>query len=310
MIYPVVEAPTHSTALTVCASASHARLGDGLLHVAMPWLGGPSGHVLLAGAVEEKEDGMTLVRGGEGALAGALTLEVGADLRRTVRVGYERILAEAGGLHLYRVWNALPEINASVAGLENYRAFNAGRFDAVTRHFGRDFAGRLPAASAVGCAGGRVSICFLAGTGVPRHIENPHQISSWDYPGEYGDPPPAFARGTVVTLGGQELWFLSGTAGIRGHATIGETLAAQFAVMAANIRYMLEGMQTPPTAVSSWRCFLRNVADLAEAQALFAEAFPDWMGPVQWLHADICRAELCVELEATFYHSPPPPISL
>ncbi len=295
--------PDGGATLTVQCDAENATLTSGPcgpeLRLAIPLLGGSGQHIIAAGR-SSGTDGLRLIKS-QDMLAGAVVFPRTADLRSAVRDGYRRILESTRGLHLWRIWNTVPDINACVSGMENYRAFNAGRFDAIAAALGLGFRGQLPAASAVGCRGSNAGLYFLAGEVTGRHFENPQQASSWDYPSEFGNPPPAFARGTVVETASAVRYFLSGTAGIRGHATIGTSLSEQFQVMAENIQLMLKVMETPDTASGDWRCFLRHESDLPAAQSLFAAAFPQAYNNIQWLRADICRADLLIEIEAAFY---------
>ena len=227
----------------------------------------------------------------------------GLDPHDAAKALYAGMLAQLDGLELYRVWNYVPRINEEVNGVENYRAFNAGRHAAFNAAYGPDFNHRLPAASALGTQGDRLALCFLAGPAPVRHFENPEQVPAFKYPAEYGPTPPSFARGTVVSHPEGQARYLSGTASIKGHASLGTGFAGQAALTFDNVRLMFERMNLPARAMGAWKIFLRHRSNLTACQAAFAEAFPDAQADTMFLEADICRRALLLEVEATF-HAP------
>lgn len=96
--------------------------------------------------------------------------------------------------YLFRIRNYMADINGESFGLERYIQFNLGRQDAFLAH-GRDIEGNVPAACALGfeSAGAKgnsdrssLTIAFLAGRVMPQSIENPRQISAYQYPQQYG----------------------------------------------------------------------------------------------------------------------------
>ncbi|MDB5396975.1 MAG: uncharacterized protein JWM91_4481, partial [Rhodospirillales bacterium] len=93
-----------------------------------------------------------------------------------------------------RFWNYLPKITIDEDGLERYRRFNIGRYDA--------FSARLllpvpPVASAVGGQGGVPMIYFLGGRVPAKQLENPRQVSAFHYPPVYGPRSPQFSRASI-----------------------------------------------------------------------------------------------------------------
>ncbi len=264
----------------------------------MPWLAGPREEVIATGGPVLEENGF-FVTCREDLQAGIALAPADLDIRAAARFLYESLLDRLHGQALYRVWNYVPQINQEVNGLENYRAFNAGRHEAFHAAYGPSFASHLPAASALGTQGGPFTLCYLAGPAPARHFENPEQVPSFQYPAAYGPTPPSFARGTVVSHPGVKSWYLSGTASIKGHASLGAGFAGQARLTFDNVRLMFARMDLPGTAGGTWKIFLRHRHDLAAAQAAFAEAFPDATGAM-FLEADICRRALLLEVEATF----------
>jgi enamine deaminase RidA (YjgF/YER057c/UK114 family) len=216
-----------------------------------------------------------------------------------------QILEASGHPHLVRVWNYLPDINRESQGEERYRQFNVARQRAL-RASGRSVEGNVPAASALGTAAGSpLSIYFLASREEPLMIENPRQMSAYHYPRTYGPVSPSFSRACVLERVAGTNLFVSGTASIVGHESLHagdvvaqtqETLANLEALLAeanrrvGGPRYALEGLKL--------KVYVRRPADLPRIErALEAVVHP--RSPPVYLHADICRSELLVEIEAT-----------
>lgn len=220
---------------------------------------------------------------------------------------YADLLQAVHGLPLARIWNYVPDINAlGPDGLENYGAFCRGRSLAFEDFYGAKFRQFLPAASAVGCEDRRLTVVFAATRERPRHFENPLQMPAYHYPQEYGPRPPSFARATTVPRpGGEPAIFVSGTAAIRGHKTVApESTAAQLACTLENFREISRvcGLGDDLAAERRnrhFKVYLRHAADFATVQPLLDA---QWFRPgdqVSYVRANICRAQLNVEIEAT-----------
>ena len=239
-------------------------------------------------------------------LIGCSLQPVQGDPEAAARELYGRLLATSKGRPLYRIWNYVPAINAEPAGLENYRAFCSGRAQAFEAAYGADFKHDLSAASAVGCGGDSLALVFIAGRAAPRHIENPEQVAAYDYPPEHGARSPSFARATVATHAGRPLVFISGTAAIKGHATVAPgRLAEQIDCTFDNLRLIgrAAGVGDDLDRGGRWqrhfKVYLRRAADLPEVTARFAQEFLTPRDRVIYLQADVCRAPLNLEIEAT-----------
>lgn len=216
-------------------------------------------------------------------------------------------LDQAGFPGLLRVWNYLPRINAIEHGVERYRQFNIGRQDAFAA-WGRELTGRVPAASALGVEHGALEIGFFATRSPLDAVENPRQVSAYHYPADYGPRSPTFSRAAVAHLPGQDLLFISGTASIVGHQTVhGGDVGAQTRETLTNIGAVLnEAAQVasgigPSAAQLSCLAYVRDAADLAVVQA----QVHDVLGAdaqVCYVQADVCRADLLVEIEASGGH--------
>lgn len=242
-------------------------------------------------------------------LLGAATVPLTTGLEETAYDLYRHIFSAAPGWHLARIWNYVPAINApGPGGLENYRVFCRGRSLAFEHHHGRGFKELLPAASAVGCQAPALTVAFAACPGIPRHFENPLQVPAYDYPGAYGPRAPSFARATVVAGPDGSAVFISGTAAIRGHATIAPHSARdQLECTLENLRGIAgacglgPGLGNGPGAVRHFKVYVRHAADQPMVAAFLQERLLTDTDRVSYLQADICRGPLLVEIEATFF---------
>jgi chorismate lyase / 3-hydroxybenzoate synthase len=218
-----------------------------------------------------------------------------------------QLLGASASPHLLRLWNYFPGINADGGGAERYRQFNVGRQQAFIEARRSAFEGS-PAACALGTQGGPLRVYFLAGRIPSLAIENPRQVSAYRYPDAYGPRSPTFSRAALAEVGAQRtLLFISGTASIVGHTTmhIGDVrrqteeslvnIAAVRAVAAARA-----GMPFPADALS-YTVYVRRPADLALVREVFEQSVGAQSPAAReaiYLQADICRADLLVEIEA------------
>ena len=250
--------------------------------------------------------GIELFRAGD-LLLGRLRARFAAgELAACTETAYSRMFDACASRSLYRIWNYVPRINETCAGLENYRAFCVGRAQAFEHRFGAGYEKCVPAASALGCGGGELVMVFVAGEAAPRHVENPVQLPAYEYPIEHGPRSPSFARATVV-VGAAGGWvFVSGTAAVRGHATLaGGDFDAQLDCTLDNLRLISRaaGLGDALQPAGRWRrhfkVYLRRAADYARARMRFESALATEDDRVVYLRSDICRAALEVEIEAT-----------
>lgn len=231
-------------------------------------------------------------------------------LQQAAESAYRQVFAllDARGYpHPFRFWNYIADINAHSFGLERYRQFNLGRHDAFLAH-GRDVTGSVPAACALGSAHGPLTIAFLAGRVAPRSIENPRQTSAYEYPQQYGPRSPTFSRACLVSLGQEEVLFISGTASVVGHATLHPAdVVAQTRETMANIKAVLveanrlSSQSGFDLAGLHYKVYVRHPADLAQIRAELNHCIGDTPKAV-YLQADVCRQDLLLEIEATAAH--------
>lgn len=205
--------------------------------------------------------------------------------------------------YLLRIWNYLGDINLGVGDDERYRRFCVGRAAAVDAIFNAP----PPAATAIGTAQptGVVQVIALCTRAPGVALENPRQTPAWQYPREFGPVAPGFSRGALLRLNGATQLLASGTASIVGHVSqhLGDA-RAQARESLANLEALLrEGERHDAGRFALDRCdaarvYLRDPADLDAVREEIATQLP--LDRVLFLHGDICRRELLVELEGVF----------
>lgn len=282
-----------------------------VLQVAMPvdnalcevWLGGGNQASGEKGAVRYRHDGNMLF--GVIELPEIENTAGASPLQHAATSAYLQIFALLDELQYpvtYRFWNYMSDINGISHGLERYRQFNHGRQEAYLAS-GRDVKGELPAACALGRTEGPLAIAFLAGRTPFLAIENPRQISAYEYPQEYGPRSPTFSRSCLLPEEG--ILFISGTASIVGHQTLHPTdVIAQTQETLANLQALIDEANSrlnQPGFDSKdifYRVYMRHATD----KPLIKNEMERTLGPavkVMFVQADICRKDLLLEIEAT-----------
>ncbi|CAN5825968.1 hypothetical protein BH11PLA1_BH11PLA1_00810 [soil metagenome] len=217
-----------------------------------------------------------------------------------------------------RVWAFLPNIHERVGEDSNrYEVFNAGRFEAFVQMLGsaERFAGALPAASCVGHFGRHLVVHAMGVTGAVEHVENPRQVPAIEYSRKFGPRPPCFARGTVAEFGGVRRLVISGTASVRGEDSAhGADLAEQLRETAANLAAVVQAANARGGAVvgrgvgwfaegefESLRVYVPRGVEEDAVRAGVERVGPPLRAaePVEFVRAEVCRAELLVEIEGT-----------
>ena len=274
------------------SSQEHWLVKSPTQELSAPGFSGRHNQDVLFGVIEVPEPAQ--------ALEGSLPLEQAA---RHAYTQLFEILDANNFPYLWRTWNFMAAINQVTHGLERYRQFNAGRGQGFAKG-ARAMTDNVPAACALGVQGGPVSVSFLAGRTPTLAIENPRQTSAYNYPRQYGAQSPTFSRASLARLHDQELLFLSGTASIVGHQTLHtgdvrrqttETLANIEAVV-AQTNLLARGARNFHLHDLQLRVYVRHASDVdAIRSVLAAHLAPDQQ--VRFLHADICRSDLDVEIE-------------
>ena len=216
--------------------------------------------------------------------------------------------------HPVRLWNFIPHILEPLGRLDHrYMVFNAGRYRALRDWLGSGgLASKVATASGVGHFGRDLHVHCLAAGRPGEPIENPRQVPAYRYSDRFGPLPPCFARATRWQgRRGFGRWLMvGGTASVRGEDShhdgdlrrqLDETLYNLAAVVRA-----AEGEPCAHLSPEEVRALLRRYGELRvylvnpslqrpvaqRLEALLADA-----ARVEYVHADLCRPELLVEIE-------------
>lgn len=246
----------------------------------------------------------------EQALFGCVALSevTPARFETTVHDCYREILRLVDAerySHLLRMWNYFPAIHAVFSDLDRYQSFCRGRFESLEEYYENQFDQRLPAASAVGTQDGDLVIYFIAAKTPGEHCENPRQMSAYRYPPQYGPRSPSFARATLKRWDGADDLYISGTASIVGHESLhADDARAQLDETLQNIRALIDRSAHDHGIVFRGLDSLTHVkvyvrrAEHFETVQRHLDAVLGAGVERLYLHADICRAELLMEIEA------------
>ena len=233
-----------------------------------------------------------------------LSLPMDGSMYRTTFELYRELLQfvrESPYEHLVRIWNHIPEIARGEGDEEGYKQFCLARGYAFDQYFP---AQHPPAGTGVGAEPGKpLHVLALASRAAPRLLENPRQVSAFDYPRQYGPRSPSFSRAVALRGTGSDCLFVSGTASIVGHdSQHEENLAAQIAETLENWEqlfkaYAFGGGRLPGFHDESlYRAYLRHAGDFPAAYSVLeSRDFP--LHRTVFLQAEICRSELLFELE-------------
>jgi len=241
-------------------------------------------------------------------LFGALQLEEspGTLLDTVTYTAYRRLLIQARALgypHLLRMWNYFPHINLEFDGLERYQRFCAGRHQALAKGLA-GFPQTLPAGTAVGTTSGPLKIHFLASRQPGTHVENPRQVSAYEYPLIYGPRSPSFARASLrPSISGSHL-LIAGTASVVGHVSvhIGDPHKQTLEIMYNLNALLTHTEQLHGITRGQWygqalfKVYIRHPEHVAMIRDILQEQLPSHT-QVLYLQGEMCRSELLLEVE-------------
>lgn len=219
-------------------------------------------------------------------------------------------LAEQGPWHPVRIWNFVPRILAAGGeGQDRYMRFNAGRHRAFCKRLGTgQFERMLPAASAVGYGGGSLIVHTMACRRPATCIANPRQQEPHRYSRRFGPLPPCFARAVLLENAGEKLLLVGGTASVRGEDSvhIGD-VRAQLAETFENLSAVASqawGGDAPLAGYREVRVYYVRESDVAEVRHAVLSRLPQ-LTRVEFTQAELCRADLLVEIEGIAYAKSP-----
>jgi chorismate lyase/3-hydroxybenzoate synthase len=256
---------------------------------------------LLFGAIEIDEAEISDSEIGEGRFESAI-----AAVASTGYTELGAFLAGSGYPHPLRIWNYLAAITEGDGDAERYRQFCVGRAR------GMPFQACYPAATAIGMPastegnGRKLQIYFLAAKSPGTALENPRQLAAYRYPRQYGPQPPSFARAMLLPAdasSGASL-LISGTASVRGHASVhADDVIAQLDETLLNLRTVLDAARELQPALppmfgerSLLKAYLRDPSHASRVEAELRSQLPADTSLLM-LHAEICRAELLIEID-------------
>lgn len=303
-------ADIHPLAVISFGQPLSVRCSCPLIALDLPQLDGPSMVEVWSSdqpVRTQQVNGLTMAMSGN-LLMGSICVDVqpNLSLETTACAAYRQLLRQLRGLgypYLWRVWNYFPHINEDRHGLERYRQFCVGRYQALTE-FLPDFPESLPAGTAVGTRSGPLQIYALAGMHPATHLGNPRQLNAYEYPDIYGPRSPSFARATFYRSETRAQLYIAGTASVVGHASRHVGLPEeQTRETIQNLRSLLvhaEGAArvhfTGTGSTAFYKVYVRDAAHLAKTREVLRSG-PLSSEQVLFLQGELCRKELLVEIE-------------
>lgn len=273
-------------------------LSEGVLTVALPSLGVAKTEVWRSPlpVMRGQRSGIEFAHNGQVLIGASVSND--SDIEAAARKTYEAIVRVARGEgypFLLRVWNHVRDINSGAGDAERYKRFCTGRHESLTaanlqKH-------EFPSASAVGMVDGELAVYFVASRSAGRQVENPRQVSAYNYPREFGFRSPSFARATVARFGGDEIAFISGTASVVGHETrhAGDAMA-QLEETIRNLERIVTESGATTDAVRALKVYVRRDAGIEAMTSALRSIFP--AASLLVVESDTCRRDLLLEVEA------------
>ena len=282
------------------------------------------------GPMRSGQIGSAKFRANEKVLFGCMTIperssqiahgdDVHSSLEEATRRAYGdifRVLDATGFPQVVRIWNYMSGINDQAGNGERYWQFNGARRGMFLARDGA-IARSAPAASALGTPiGSPLVIYFIASATAARTLENPRQVSAYHYPRRYGPWSPTFSRATLLSEALGYPLFVSGTASIVGHDSVHKNnVAAQTQETLANIEAVVKqanklvGQQRYHISRLTYKVYVRYPSDMATIAAEICSNIGS-ITEVIFLHAEVCRRDLLVEIEAVGSNRVDPSASL
>ena len=230
--------------------------------------------------------------------------------------------AGVGFAHVVRTWLYVNQINSGEPGRQRYQELNRARTDFYGGiQFGAkaqaaSAPGRIyPASTGIGTAGNHITMsCMALDSQRPDvfllPLENPRQTPAYNYEPDYSPQSPKFSRAMAVVQGHFVSTLLSGTASIVNSQTchLGD-IVRQTEQTIENIERLiapqnfahhgLPGAGATLRDIAKLRVYVKRREDYERCREVCERRLPRI--PALYLHADVCRPELLVEIEAVAF---------
>ncbi|MFT5116652.1 MAG: chorismate lyase/3-hydroxybenzoate synthase [Kiritimatiellia bacterium] len=308
-VYSSTKSELTDDTLISIVSDKRCEVSEGVIYSGLDAIGESVGHIeqwrLPGYSIERGVVGDCYWSRGDNILCVAISVdnEQCKHMANSTERAYCQLLETANGLgftHLLRFWNYLPAINQGDGDSELYKQFCLGRHKAFVEH--QVSANDYPSASALGHHSSGAVIFGFVSSQPGQHIENPAQVSAYQYPREYGPKSPSFARATMSHMSNpsspQARLFVSGTASVLGSNTVAAgDISTQLSVTVENLEKLITNAGN--ARLHSLKVYIRELADLTMVTEYLNRRYPNVIK--LYTHADVCRANLLVEIEALGY---------
>ena len=222
-----------------------------------------------------------------------------------------QLIQAKGYAYTLRVWNYFPHINSDGQRLERYQEFCIGRKMAMRKAQQSD-PSLLPAATVVGSNTPGLRVCLLASRTPGIQVENPRQISAFQYPRRYGPTSPSFSRAVYKNWGDTQHLYISGTASIVGHESRHpDNVVAQLEECLHNVSALLTQAQQryelPASGLQSMeflKIYIRDPELTPIVRDHLHHKLPNSVAMII-LEGAICRRELLLEIESVYSSNKP-----
>jgi enamine deaminase RidA (YjgF/YER057c/UK114 family) len=239
---------------------------------------------------------------------------------RRMQAGLEE--AGVGLIHLVRTWIYVNRITSGPEGAQRYQELNRARTDffrgirfGAETLAGGDAGPVFPASTGIGTQGTHISMAGLAMSSARPDVfivplESPKQTSAYSYSAAYSPQSPKFSRAMALVQGHYLTLLVSGTASIMAEKTVhagdivGQTRQTldniECLVSAENLaRHGLPGAGVTFGDVAKLRVYVKHLADYEACRSVVESRLPGV--PCIYLHAEVCRPDLLVEIEAVAF---------
>ena len=243
-----------------------------------------------------------------------------SDFSESVRLQSDEVFAKLDGIlsrhgfevdDIVRQWNYIGNIVSCRCGKQNYQEFNDARSD----YYGKaEWRNGYPAATGIGAAFDGIVVGAIALKGVDGcvyPIDNPLQVAAHVYSksvliddGQNAvKSTPKFERAKLIESENGVCCFVSGTAAIRGEASMNASSARLQTIQTIeNIEHLVSkenlvrfGCKPYELKYVQLQVFIKNKEDYEAVRSEVERAIPN-VHTVYSL-ADVCRGELLVEIE-------------